>query len=290
MKINNLHGIRGAKIAFIIIPSIYLIMNFIIVLFGYNIIIANGPHILFFGIILFLAFIAFVSIRSWRKKWEFFVEIGIENVIKEANFLHKFRNYSIPLLIMLLLVYFLGGDHINKFYSLMYFDYRKLSLFQNIIRILIMPLYIITYAVIIKNLSFNRHRFFLAKGCAILFSEKRDTIDKMIYLTMCLSFYNKYLQKRINLRINGVEKISSKTAASIPPQKNTLQDGNNPSNTNNTSLESISLDLVKEFDREDDKLSPLRFLTNFLEKEEKIENLLVKETLSQEIQRNPIII
>lgn len=296
MKINKLQGIRGAKIVFIVIPSIYLIMNFFILFSGYNILITENiqnihyrPHVLFLAFIIFLGFIAFVSLRSLRKRWEFY-EAGIENIIKEANFLAKFPKYSIPLLIMLILVYFLsGGDHINKFYSLIFFDYRGLSLLQNIIRILIMPLYIITYSVILKNLSFNRHRFFLAKGSAILFSEKRDTIDKMTYFMMCLSFYNKYLQKTINLSINDIEKISSRMIASMPPEKNIFQDGSS-SNTYNRSLESISLDFVKEFDKEEDKLAPLRFLNNFLEKEKKIEELLVKEKITQKIQSNPIVI
>ncbi len=129
---------------------------------------------------------------------------------------------------MLLLLQLLGSDHINKFYSLIYFGNHELY-FQNIIRIIIVPLYIITYGAIVKNLLFNKHRFFLAKGCATLFSDKRDTVDKMKYLTMCLNFYNKYLQKNINLHINNIEKISSKIAASIPPQKNIFQDTNNPS-------------------------------------------------------------
>ncbi len=42
--------------------------------------------------------------------------------------------------------------------------------------------------------------------------------------------------------------------------------------------------------KKDDKLAPLRFLTNFLEKEEKLEDLLIKEKLSQKIQGSPILI
>jgi hypothetical protein len=108
-------------------------MNFFILFSGYNILITENiqniyyrPHVLFLAFIIFLGFIAFVSLRSLRKRWEFY-EAGIENIIKEANFLAKFPKYSIPLLIMLILVYFLsGGDHINKFYSLIFFDYRGL--------------------------------------------------------------------------------------------------------------------------------------------------------------------
>jgi hypothetical protein len=295
LKINKLEGVRGAKIVFIVIPFIYLIINFFILFSGYNILITKNiqyiqyrPHVLSFGLIIFLVFIAFVSLRSLRRRSESFEEIGIENVIKEANFLAKFPKYSIPILITLILVYFLsGGDPINKFYSLVFFDYRGLSLFQNIIRILIGPLYIITYAVILRSFSFNRHRFFLAKGCAILFSKKGDPIDKMTYFIMCLDFYNKYLQKTIKLCIRDVGKISSRMAATMPAQKNIFKEG--ASNTNIRSLESISLDLVKEFDKENDKLAPLRFLNTFLEKE-KMEELLIEEKLSQKIQANPIVI
>ncbi len=193
---------------------------------------------------------------------------------------------------MLILVYFLtGGKFIDKLYSLVYLDYRGLSLFQNIIRVLIVPIYIITYAAIIKNISFSQHRFFLAKGCAILSSEKREVIDKILYLMRCLSFYDKYLQKKINLRINNIEKISSTMALSMPPEKNIIHDSNNNHyNTNNRFLESISLDLVKEFNKDYDKLAPLRYLTNFVEKEEKIENFLKKEKLSQKILGNPLLI
>jgi hypothetical protein len=68
---------------------------------------------------------SFHSFRSRRKKVDYYAEIGTENVIKEANFLAKFPKYSISLLIVLILVYFLsGGDHINKFYSLVFFEHH----------------------------------------------------------------------------------------------------------------------------------------------------------------------
>ncbi len=259
LKGRYLHGAKRAKIVFIVIPIIYIILNFIIVFFGLHKIILEyihniqyGQQIPIFGILIFTSFIAFVSLHPWGKKWEFFIESGIENTIKEYNFLLKFCKYAVPLLVILILVFFLsGGKFIDKFYSLVYFDYRGLSPFQNIIRILIMPLYIITYAVILKTISFNQNRFFLAKGCAILFLEKRDTIDKMAYLMMCLSFYNKYLQNRINLRIHNIEKMSTMMAASIPPHKNIINDGNdNHYDIDNRSLESISLNLVNEFNKE----------------------------------------
>ncbi len=109
---------------------------------------------------------------------------------------------------------------------------------------------------------------------------------------MCLKFYDKYLQNRIDLRIRTIEKISTMMAASIPPNKNSInKDGNNNHyDIDNRSLKSISLNLVNEFNKEDDELAPLRFLTNFLEKEEKIEDFLIKEKLSQKIQGNPILI
>ncbi len=108
---------------------------------------------------------------------------------------------------------------------------------------------------------------------------------------MCLSFYNKYLQKRINLCICNIEKMSTLMAASIPPHKNNINETNdNHYDKDNRSLESISLNLVDEFHKKDDQFTPLRFLTNFLEKEEKLEDLLVKERLSQKIQGNPLLI
>ena len=173
----------------------------------------------------------------------------------------------------------------------MYFDHRGISPFQNIIRILIIPLYIITYADILKTISFNQNRFFLAKACAILCLEKKDTIDKMTYLMMCLNFYSKYLQNKINLRLRNTEKMSTMIVDSIRSHKNNINDGNDKHyDIDNRSLESISLNLVDEFNKEDDQLAPLIYLTNLLEKEEKLEDLLIKEKISQKIQGNPLLI
>lgn len=295
-----MQGSKGAKIVFIVIPTIYIILNSIIVFSGFNKILFEYVHDILYGqqipiisILIFISFIAFVSLYPWGKKWEFFIENGIENIIEEYNFLLQFCKYAVPLLVILILIYFLsGGKLIDKFYSLVYFDYHGLSQFQNIIRILIIPLYIITYAAILKTISFNQNRFFLAKGCAILFLEKRDTIDKMAYLIMCLRFYDKYLQNKINLHIRNIEKMSTMMAASIPPQKNIInnEDNDNQYDMNNRSLKFISLNLVNEFNKENDQLAPLRFLTNFLEKEEKIEDLLIKERLFQKVQESPILI
>ena len=295
-----MQGPKGAKIIFIVIPAIYIILSFISVSIGLNkIILEYGHNILhgqnfpIFAIIFFTVFIAFITLHPWRKNWKFFIENGIENIMEEYNFLLKFCKYAIPLLVILILIFFLsGGKLIDKFYSLVNFDYRGLSQFQNLIRILIIPLYIITYAAILKTISYNQNQFFLAKGCAILFLEKRSTIKKMAYLIMCLKFYDKYLQNRIDLRIHNIEKISTMMAASIPPLKNSINnDGkNNHYDIDNRSLKSISFDLVNEFNKEDDELAPLRFLTNFLQKEEKIEDFLIKEKLSQKIQGNPILI
>ena len=299
MKGTCLQGAKRAKIAFVVIPIIYMILNSFMTFFGLNKIIIEYIHNIQYGqqipivsIFIFTGFIAIVSLYPWGKKWEFFIDKGIENIIEEYNFLLQFYKFAIPLLVILILVYFLsGGKLIDKFYSLVYFDYHGLSQFQNVIRILITPLYIITYAVILKTISYNQNQFFLAKACAILFLEKKDTIDKMTYLMMCLSFYNKYLQKRINLRIRNIEKMSTMMAASIPPHKNNINDGNdNHYDLDNRTLESISLNLVDEFHKKNDQLAPLRFLTNFLEKEEKLEDFLVKEKISQKIQGNPLLI
>ena len=176
-----MQGPKGAKIIFIVIPAIYIILSFISVSIGLNkIILEYGHNILhgqnfpIFAIIFFTVFIAFITLHPWRKNWKFFIENGIENIMEEYNFLLKFCKYAIPLLVILILIFFLsGGKLIDKFYSLVNFDYRGLSQFQNLIRILIIPLYIITYAAILKTISYNQNQFFLAKGCAILFLEKR---------------------------------------------------------------------------------------------------------------------
>ena len=124
--------IKDAKIVFIVIPTIYIILNSVIRIFGFNKIIIEyihnsqyGEQIPIFSNFIFAVFIAIVSLHPWRKKWEFFIDKGIENIIEEYNFLHQFYKFAVPLLVILILVYFLsGGKLIDKFYSFVYFDYQ----------------------------------------------------------------------------------------------------------------------------------------------------------------------
>jgi ABC-type uncharacterized transport system fused permease/ATPase subunit len=56
----------------------------------------------------------------------------------------------------------------------------------------------------------NDFYFYLAKACVNIVLQSNDTVQKMCYLTLGISYYDKYLQKSLKRRIRDVEEIYSR--------------------------------------------------------------------------------
>jgi hypothetical protein len=59
-----------------------------------------------------------------------------------------------------------------------------------------------------QNLK-REFRFYFAKACCKIISGKNDEVEKMKYLFLLLSSYNKYLQRNLKIEINDIKKIYS---------------------------------------------------------------------------------
>jgi hypothetical protein len=59
-----------------------------------------------------------------------------------------------------------------------------------------------------QNLK-REFRFYFAKGCCKIMSNKNDKVEKIKYLFLLLSSYNKYLQRNLKIEINDIKKIYS---------------------------------------------------------------------------------
>jgi hypothetical protein len=59
-----------------------------------------------------------------------------------------------------------------------------------------------------QNLK-REFRFYFAKACCKIISGKNDEVEKMKYLFLLLSSYNKYLQRNLKIEINDIKKVYS---------------------------------------------------------------------------------
>ena len=73
----------------------------------------------------------------------------------------------------------------------------------------------LTYVTIAAALRFttltlrNEFRFYFAKGCSKIILGKNDEIEKMKYLFLLLTSYNKYLERIVKVEITDIKKIYS---------------------------------------------------------------------------------
>ena len=70
----------------------------------------------------------------------------------------------------------------------------------------------IAIAAILRIITHNfkrEFRFYFAKACCKIISGKNDEVEKMKYLFLLLSSYNKYIQRNLRIQINDIKKIYS---------------------------------------------------------------------------------
>lgn len=132
---------------------------------------------------------------------KFFKKHGYSNVLLEYQFLKIFNFIVITLMVILLL----GGTSYG-------FKFDVDNLLNSFVGYLINSLLFISIGGILRIVtqkSKKEFRFYFAKACCIIISEKKDDFDKMKYLALLLSSYNKYLEKNLKMEINDMKKIYS---------------------------------------------------------------------------------
>ena len=175
---------------------------------------------------------------AFIKTEKFFSKRGYDNVILEYEFVKKLLFVIIILLTIVLIILYSN----NLFYqnntltnnastnntltifdmlrekpslnpSLIVFDMlrEKPSLNPSLIVFSTILTYIAIAAflrITLQNLK-REFRFYFAKGCCKIISNKNDKVEKMKYLFLLLSSYNKYLQRNLKIEINDINKIYS---------------------------------------------------------------------------------
>jgi hypothetical protein len=123
-------------------------------------------------------------------------------------------------IIIILLTIFLIINYSNLFYpntltnnTLTIFDYyMKLVNFYSPLMVFSNTLASIAIAAFLRLITQNlkrEFRFYFAKACCKIISEKNDEVEKMKYLFLLLSSYNKYLERNVKIEINDFKKIFS---------------------------------------------------------------------------------
>jgi hypothetical protein len=153
--------------------------------------------------------------------------------------------------------------------NLIYYAVIPFDLTRN----LIFMIYPIPISILVKILLEHYGKFFAlnySKGCFQLISLKKMEIDKARYLLEGLLWYNKFLNRHLNLRINEITKIYSKIITDSPLRTN----------------KDVIL-LSESFDNKDELLPLRKMTTNY---QDLVEQVLSTESLKYRIKESSDLI
>jgi hypothetical protein len=186
-------------------PFIFLIVLLIIGTIVY-ILITLDPQFEFLYVIINLivwASLAWGIYPALVKREKFFVKRGYSNVALEYIFIKKFLLILIPLMILLnlSLLEVEGSEVDNVEFSEDYYILLRLD-------ILLSFIILAAFIRLITQVGKEDFRFYFAKGCCNIISEKKDNFEKMKYIFPLLSSYNKYLERHLKIK-KDINKIYS---------------------------------------------------------------------------------
>lgn len=177
------------------------------------------PGLLTIGIPVFIVYISswiYGLHPAFVKTEKFFSKRGYENVVLEYEFIKKLLFVIILLLIFVLIILYSNLFYPNNTSTnntLTIFDLlREKPSFNSSLIVFSSILAYIAIAAILRITTQNlkrEFRFYFAKACCKIMSGKNDQVEKMKYLFLLLSSYNKYLQRNLKIQINDIKKIYS---------------------------------------------------------------------------------
>jgi hypothetical protein len=225
-------------------PTIYTI-------FGYEIVPIDSLYILSFVY-------AFYPIRYTSR--ELFKETDPQNKIDEYKYVKNILYFIIPIFIALSIyekaVYY--GYH-NDYYSDVLYRYYILAVGANLSYSVIAG--IIWLLIHIERKNF---RFYYAKACISIISDKINDIKRSNYLLLGLKSYDKYLQKNLKLQIYDIPKTYSKIIFD--------------SNTDENEV----IRSIREAFMSEGTLKPAKYLSKISDLENP-ENFLIDKSLAHEV-------
>jgi len=168
------------------------------------------------GIIVYISSWIYGLHPAFVRTEKFFSKRGYENVVLEYEFIKKLLFVIIVLLTIVFIILYSNLFSPNNTLTnntLTIFDLlrEKPSLNSCLIVFSTILAYIAIAAILritTQNLK-REFRFYFAKACCKIISAKNDEAEKMKYLFLLLSSYNKYLQRNLKIEINDIKKIYS---------------------------------------------------------------------------------
>lgn len=142
---------------------------------------------------------------------KFFSKRGYDNVVLEYEFVKKLLFVIVILLAIVLIILYSNLFYQNNTLTISNMLREKPSLNPSLIMFSTILTYIAIAAILriaTQNLK-REFRFYFAKGCCKIMSNKNDKVEKTKYLFLLLSSYNKYLQRNLKIEINDIKKIYS---------------------------------------------------------------------------------
>ena len=121
----------------------------------------------------------------------------IENLLAEYEFLKKLLYVGLPVLIIVMLLFLSTYQPENPNFIF--------ALFPGLLSTVGGALLRFTF-----NVTKKDFRFYYAKACFQLLSEKTDEAERMNLLIRALKSYNKYLERILKLQISSIDNICSR--------------------------------------------------------------------------------
>lgn len=177
--------------------------------------------------------IAYGIYPLFLKTGKLFPKQGYANVIFEYQFLKKLLFVTLPFMVFYI-YYFYSEISNNEGDTLYYSVSHTVTYYANIV--VLVPTS--AFLIILIQSGKKDFRFYFAKGCCKIISEKEDDLEKMRYLRLLFGSYDAYLKRTLKAGID------EKRIYSIILYENT-KERNNIINSICQSLEGDKLDLAK---------------------------------------------
>ena len=150
------------------------------------------------------------------KTEEFFSKEGYESVVLEYEFIKKFLFVIIISLTIVLIIHYSNFfDQTNNLsnttlgFTEYWLSSEKVNLESSVVYLASMLGYI-AIAAFLRIITLNvkkEFQFYFAKACCKIISGKKEQVEKMKYLFLLLSSYNKYLQRNLKIDLNDKKKF-----------------------------------------------------------------------------------
>ena len=150
--------------------------------------------------------------RSLRSSKFYFDTVGFPKAIIRLNFVDRILRYSIIALVLMSIFTGIVLQEISKNNS----EVNEFSFKMSLVLLLsVMILGVMTYTIFFLRFPVSKIRdfhFYFSVGCFKILQRysNMDEMEKRKYIIQGIEYYDKFLKKNLRMRINNIDKITSK--------------------------------------------------------------------------------